>query len=136
MVRHLYALTATCAIIFFITAFLLIDTAPDRDIPDGHTTGLANASVRQSLEGSTINLIRARKPVSRAINEEPSSRKSISRQASPFLAANAQFKKVEPGTGGSTMDHVMKFALFGIVMLVVIYFIANQEPGKSLEHRP
>ncbi|XP_034237845.1 ankyrin repeat and LEM domain-containing protein 2-like [Thrips palmi] len=109
--------------------------APDHDTADGYTMGEVNASVRQPLESSTINLIRARKPVSRAVIEEPFSRQSIPRQSSPFPAANAQFRKAEPGSGGSTMDHVLKFALFGIVMLVIIYFITNQEPGKSLEHR-
>lgn len=99
---------------------------------------------------STINLIRPRKPVQRiAVSEEPISdspyihqdtpwpapisRRSYTQQATPFPAANAQFKKTE--SNGSFTDHILKFVLFGIVMVVIVYFIVNQEPAKALEHR-
>lgn len=122
---------------FFLTCTstcLLSGVVPD--VADGYVPGEITTSVRQPTDSSTINLIRARKPVPRAVQEETVYRQSIPRQTSPFPAANAQFKKVEPGSGGSAMDHVLKFALFGIVMAVIIYFITSQEPGQSLEHRP
>lgn len=88
----------------------------------------------QASKDSSINLIRARKPVPRTtFVEEPVSRRSYTPSATPYPAANAQFKKNE--SSGSFMDHVIKFALFGIVMMIVVYFIVNQEPGKALEHK-
>ncbi|KAJ1524369.1 hypothetical protein ONE63_010870 [Megalurothrips usitatus] len=82
---------------------------------------------------STINLIRARKPVLRTQVEEPVSHKSMPRQSSPFPAANARFRKAE--SGGSAMDHILKFVLFAVVMIVIVYFISNQDSENAIEHR-
>lgn len=118
-----------CSLILILFA----DIASEYDAADGYIQAGSITSPRQFSEDSTINLIRPRKPVARAPVEEPVHHKYKTPQSSPFPAANAQFKKRE--SEASIMDHVLKYALFGIVMVVIIYFISNQDAGNALEHK-
>lgn len=106
----------------------------------------ADGSIMESLpspsevsEDSTIHLIRARKPLPRTAEEETYAdtpypvRFKSKVHRSPFPAADAQFRQSE--SPGSLMDHLLKFALFGIVMTVIVYLISNQDQGKALEHK-
>ena len=115
--------------------FSVSEPAPSQNATEEYPwTEPVKSPYGQPSKDSSINLIRPRKPVSRTtVVEEPVSRRSYAHPSTPFPAANAQYRKTEPS--GSVMDHVIKFALFGVVMMVVVYFIVNQEPGKALEHK-
>lgn len=107
---------------------------PAYDTADGiQSAESISTTTYEPLNDSTVNLIRARKPLSRAVIEEPVQRTATYRQNTPFPAANAQFRKAE--SAGTVTDHIIKFALFGVVMLVIVYFILNQEPGNAVEQR-
>ncbi|KAK3927112.1 Emerin-like protein 1 [Frankliniella fusca] len=125
------------------------------DFADGIQLSEPLTSSYAPLNDSTVNLIRPRKPLSRVMIEEPATsyddspypvrkplsrtvetsvrRTSTPRQNTPFPAANAQFRKTD--SAGTLTDHVIKFALFGAVMLVIVYFILNQDAGNALEQR-